>query len=70
MPHVNKKFNLILELFSHLNISLSRKQRYEQKTTLFLIHSSFCSATRSLQIFFTCFISRFKTHSNKIESLS
>ena len=52
MPHVNKKNRSLTEFFfSHLNFSLSRKQRYEQKTTLFSLHSSFCSATKSLQIF-------------------
>ena len=50
MPHVNKKFRSLSEFFAHLNFSLSRKQRYEQKTTLFSLHSSFCSATKSLQI--------------------
>ena len=34
MPHVNKKFRSLTEFFSHLNFSLSRKQRYEQKITL------------------------------------
>ena len=69
MPHVNKKFRSITEFFSHLNFSLSRKQRYEQKTTLFSLHSSFCSATKSLvfHLFFTCLKSCFKIHSNKID---
>ena len=31
MPHVNKKFRSFTVFFSHLNFSLSRKQRYEQK---------------------------------------
>ena len=51
MPHVIKKFRSLTEFFSHLNFSLSRKQRYEQKTTLFSLHSSFCLATQSLQNF-------------------
>ena len=52
MPRVNKKNSLAYRIFfSHLNFSLSRKQRYEQKTTLFSLHSAFFSATKSLQFF-------------------
>ena len=51
MAHVNKKFRSLTEFFSHLNFTLSRKQRYEPKTTLFSLHTSFCSATKSTQIF-------------------
>ena len=56
MPHVNTKFRSLTDLiFLHLNFSLSRKQRNEQKTTLFSLHSS---------ILFRPFISCFKIHSN------
>ena len=48
---MNKKFRTLTEFFSHLNFSFSRKQRYEKNTTLFSIHSSLCSATKSIQIF-------------------
>ena len=63
MPHVNEKYRSLTEFFPHLNFLLSRNQRYEQTTTLFSLYSSFCSATKSLQIF--CFISRCKIHSKK-----
>ena len=49
MPHVNKKFRSLTEFRSHLNFSLSRKQRYEKNH--FSLHSSFCSATKTPQIF-------------------
>ena len=38
-----------LQNFSHINFSPSRKQRFEQKITLFLHHSSNCLAKNSLQ---------------------
>ena len=40
-----------LQNFFHLNFSLSRKQRYEQETTLFSLHTSFRSATKSRVLF-------------------
>ena len=48
MPHV--KISPACRIFvSHLNFTLSRKQRW--KKTLFSLHSSCCSATKSLKIF-------------------
>ena len=40
-----------LEFFSHLNFSISRKQRYEQKPLSFRSAFHFCSAPKLLQIF-------------------
>ena len=51
MPHVNKKFSLKKQIFSHINFSLSQKQRYEQKPLSFRSALHFCSAPKSLQIF-------------------
>ena len=52
MPHVNKKnFARLEKSFSHINFSLSQKQRYEQKLLSFRSALHFCSAPKSLQIF-------------------
>ena len=61
-----KIFACFEKIFSHINFSLSQKQRYEQKPLSFrsALH---CSAPKSLQIFFARFISRFKNPSNKID---
>ena len=40
-----------LEFFSHINFSLSRKQRYDKKPLSFRSALHFCSAPKSLQIF-------------------
>ena len=62
-----KKFRARLEkIFSHINFSLSQKQRYEQKP-LFSLRSSLLFSTKITPNFFTRFISRFKNHSNKID---
>ena len=67
MPHVNKKkFARLEKIFSHINFSLSQKERYEQKPLSFRSALHFCSAPKSPN-FFTRFISRFKNHSNKID---
>ena len=39
------------KIFSHINFSLSQKQRYEQKPLSFRSALHFCSATKPLQIF-------------------
>ena len=38
------------KFFSHINLSLSQKQRYEQKPLSFRSALLFCSAPKSLQI--------------------
>ena len=62
-----KNFARSEKIFSHINFSLSQKQRYEQKTTLFSLRSSLLFSNQITPNFFTCFISRFKIHSNKID---
>ena len=66
MQHVNEKFCSLTEFFSHLNFSLSIKQRYEQKTTLFSFPLFILFSNKITPNFFTCFISGFKIHSIKI----
>ena len=62
MPHVNKKnFARLQKIFSHINFSLSQKQRYEQKPLSFRSALHFCSSPKSLQIF-----SRVSFHASKI----
>ena len=51
MPHVNKNFARLEKIFSHINFSLSQKQRYEQNSLSFRSALHFCSATKSLKIF-------------------
>ena len=46
-----KKFARLEKIFSHINFSLSQKQRYEQKPLSFRSALHFCSAPKSLQIF-------------------
>ena len=46
-----KNFARLGKIFSHINISLSQKQRYEQKPLSFRSALHFCSAPKSLQIF-------------------
>ena len=62
-----KNFARSEKIFSHINFSLSQKQRYEQKTTLFSLRSSLLFSNQIIPNFFTRFISRFKNHSNKID---
>ena len=62
-----KNFARSEKIFSHINFSLSQKQRYEQKTTLFSLRSSLLFSNQITPNFFTRFISRFKIHSNKID---
>ena len=61
-----KNFARLEKIFSHINFSLSQKQRYEQKP-LFSLRSSLFFSTKITQNFFTRFISRVKNHSNKID---
>ena len=51
MPHVNKKFRSLTDFTSHLNFSLSRKQRYEQKPLSFRSTLHSVQQQKSLQIF-------------------
>ena len=46
-----KKFARLEKVFSHINFSLSQKQRYEQKPLSFRSALHFCSAPKLLQIF-------------------
>ena len=46
-----KKFARLEKIFSHINFSLSQKQRYEQKPLSFRSTLHFCSAQKPLQIF-------------------
>ena len=62
-----KNFARSEKIFSHINFSLSQKQRYEQKTTLVSLRSSLLFSNQITRNFFTLFISRFKIHSNKID---
>ena len=61
-----QKISLAFRTFSHLNFSLSRKQRYEQKPLSFRSTLHFVQQ-QNYSKFFTCFIPRFKIHSNKID---
>ena len=55
MLHVNKKFRSLTEFFHNSifrSLENSKKQMNKKpQTTLSLLHSSICSATKSLQIF-------------------
>ena len=44
-------FARLEKIFSHINFSLSQKERYEQKPLSFRSAIQFCSAPKSLQIF-------------------
>ena len=46
-----KNFARLEKIFSHINFSLSQKQRHEQKPLSFRSALNFCSAPKSLQIF-------------------
>ena len=46
-----KNFARLEKIFSHINFSLSQKQRYEQKPLSFRSALRFCSAPQPLQIF-------------------
>ena len=46
-----KNFARLEKIFSHINLSLSQKQRYEQKPLSFRSTLQFCSAQKPLQIF-------------------
>ena len=46
-----KNFAPLEKIFSHINFSLSQKQRYEQKPLSFRSALHFCSLPKSLQIF-------------------
>ena len=48
---VQKLFARLEKIFSHINFSLSQKQRYEQKALSFRSALHFCSAPKSIQIF-------------------
>ena len=51
MPYEQKKFARLEKNFSHINFSLSQKQRYEQKPLSFRSALHFCSAPKELQFF-------------------
>ena len=68
MPHVNKKFRS-LRIFLHTSISrslensdMNKKPLSFRSTLLFILFSNKITPN-----FFTCSISRFKIHSNKID---
>ena len=48
---MTKKIARLQKIFSHINLSLSQKQRYEQKPLSFRSALNFCSAPKSLEIF-------------------
>ena len=64
---MSETFRSHTKSFSHLNFSLSRKQRYEQTPLSFRCTFRFVQQPKSLQMFSTCFISYFKDHSKIIE---
>ena len=65
---MNKKVSLSWRKFFHTSISRSLKNSGMKKTTHCSLRSSIFFSTKFTPNFFTCFISRFKNHSNKIDS--
>ena len=53
MPHVNKKIRSFTNFFHNSIFRSLQNSDINKKITLFFLHTSFCSATKSLQNFST-----------------
>ena len=67
MPHVNQKFRALREFFFHTSISRSLENSDMNKKPLSVRSTLHFVQQKNHSNFFTCFVSRFKIHSNEID---